>query len=466
MTRLVNKTPLVIVTGFDRGATIRSAEALAVPGTAVVHHDLSLVGVGTIVRTVSTTDFNGHTDSRTTQSALDHGCLSCAMREDVLPLLRALHRRGNVDRIVLALDPALEPEPLSWAISNVVVADVPGQVDGPAGLDVQIDAVIGCIHEGTWLEDATGDRILAEDDRGSTEDERTVAQLAVGHVDFADALVVHRDETGGGARPSDGQAADGWSAAKLFAVLKRLNPTAPIIMELPQRQLGPTIMRNLIASIPDGARRGEITGPHDPLLRGQPPLTPDCGVNVVEFESDRPFHPERLHDAIDVLLDGVVAARGRLWLATQPDEALWLESAGGGLRIATGGTWLAAMTDDQVAASDPERLAMASLRWHPLYGDRSSSIVAVSVEADPNRIRRTLQAAVLTDEELAAGQSGWHGLSDPFGVTHADPCDDMLDERALLEGTEPPSEWFLEVQDLAGPKPDNPGKNPEREDKS
>ncbi len=466
MTRLVNKTPLVIVTGFDRGATIRSAEALAVPGTAVVHHDLSLVGVGTIVRTVSTTDFNGHTDSRTTQSALDHGCLSCAMREDVLPLLRALHRRGNVDRIVLALDPALEPEPLSWAISNVVVADVPGQVDGPAGLDVQIEAVIGCIHEGTWLEDATGDRVLAEDDRGSPEDERTVAQLAVGHVDFADALVVHREEAGGGARPSDGQAADGWSSAKLFAVLKRLNPTAPIIMELPQRQLGPEIMRNLIASIPDGARRGEITGPHDPLLRGQPPLTPDCGVNVVEFESDRPFHPERLHDAIDVLLDGVVAARGRLWLATQPDEALWLESAGGGLRIATGGTWLAAMTDDQVAASDPERLAMASLRWHPMYGDRSSSIVAVSVEADPNRIRRTLQAAVLTDEELAAGQSGWHGLSDPFGVTHADPCDDMLDERALLEGTEPPSEWFLEVQDLAGPKPDNPGQNPEREDKS
>jgi G3E family GTPase len=466
VTRLVNKTPLVIVTGFDRGATIRSAEALAVPGTAVVHHDLSLVGVGTIVRTVSTTDFNGHTDSRTTQSALDHGCLSCAMREDVLPLLRALHRRGNVDRIVLALDPALEPEPLSWAISNVVVADVPGQVDGPAGLDVQIEAVIGCIHEGTWLEDATGDRVLAEDDRGSPEDERTVAQLAVGHVDFADALVVHRDEAGGGARPSDGQVADGWSSAKLFAVLKRLNPTAPIIMELPQRQLGPEIMRNLIASIPDGARRGEITGPHDPLLRGQPPLTPDCGVNVVEFESDRPFYPERLHDAIDVLLDGVVAARGRLWLATQPDEALWLESAGGGLRIATGGTWLAAMTDDQVAASDPERLAMASLRWHPLYGDRSSSIVAVSVDADPNRIRRTLQAAVLTDEELAAGQSGWHGLSDPFGVTHADPCDDMLDERALLEGTEPPSEWFLEVQDLAGPKPDNPGQNPEREDKS
>lgn len=43
MTRLVNKTPLVIVTGFDREATVRSAEALGLPGTTVVHHDLGRV---------------------------------------------------------------------------------------------------------------------------------------------------------------------------------------------------------------------------------------------------------------------------------------------------------------------------------------------------------------------------------------------------------------------------------------
>jgi G3E family GTPase len=50
---------------------------------------------------------------------------------------------------------------------------------------------------------------------------------------------------------------------------------------------------------------------------------------LVEFTATRPFHPERFHEAIDVLLEGVVTARGRIWLATQPDEALWLESAGG-----------------------------------------------------------------------------------------------------------------------------------------
>ncbi|WP_414731704.1 ribosome hibernation factor-recruiting GTPase MRF [Williamsia sp.] len=425
--RSTSKTPLVIVTGFDRSASARTAHALAVPGTAVVQHDLSLIGEGTIVRTVSTIGADGELDSRTTQNMLDHGCLSCAMREDVLPLLRMLHRRSNVDRIVLALDPALESEPMSAAIATVVVSGVPGQVDGPAGRDVEIEAVIGCVDEGTWLDDATGDVALAEVGRGTADDERTVAQLAVGHVEFADALVVH------------GRAEDGWAGARLFAVLKRLNPEVPIIMDLAQRPLTPHIMGGLIAAIGPGARRGRITGPHDPLLRGQPPLATDCGVTVVEFESDRPFHPERLHEAIDVLLDGVVAARGRLWLATQPDEALWLESAGGGLRIATGGAWLAAMSDDQVALVDPERLAMASLRWHPLYGDRNSSIVAISHHADPAVIRRELGAALLTDDELADGQSGWDRFSDPFGRAHADPCIDLLDERALLDtpGSDP-----------------------------
>jgi G3E family GTPase len=450
VTRLVNRTPLVIVTGFDRQATLRTADALALPGTAVVHHDLGLVEAGTIVRTVTSVGFDGEKSSRTTQTQLAHGCLSCALREDVLPLLRALHRRGNVDRIVLALDPAIEPEPMAFAIANTVVADVPGQVDGPAGLDVEIDSVIGCIDEGGWLSDATGDETLAEDHRiPGSDDERTVAQLAVGHVDFADALVV------------GGQAENGWAGARLFAVLKRLNPTAPIIMELSARPLTPAIMRNLVAAIPGGARRGRITGAHDPLLRGQPPLDPDCGVAVVEFHADRPFHPARLHDAIDILLDGVVASRGRLWLATQPDEALWLESAGGGLRIATGGRWLAAMTEPEVDAADPERVAMAALRWHPIHGDRTSSIVAISHRTEPARIRWALSSALLTDTELALGQQGWDRFADPFGVTHADPCQDILDERALTAGTDPPTDWFKQAEGLTGQQ-----SNPERKDKS
>lgn len=89
------------------------------------------------------------------------------------------------------------------------------------------------------------------------------------------------------------------------------------------------------------ARRGRSDGPHDPLPAGQPPLTGDGDVHLVEFTANRPFHPQRLHSAVDLLLDGVIRTRGRLWLATQSDQAMWIQSAGGGLRIDTAGRWIA-----------------------------------------------------------------------------------------------------------------------------
>ncbi|WP_045824002.1 ribosome hibernation factor-recruiting GTPase MRF [Williamsia herbipolensis] len=426
----VNRTPVVVVAGFDPLAVDAVASAMAVPGTVVVHHDLAALSQGSMTRTIYDHDTTGAPLTRVTQIDLVHGCVSCALREDLLPLLRSLHRRGRVERIVLALDPLVEPEPLCWAIDNVVVADVPGQIDGPAGRDVEIAAVIGCVDGATWLADATGDDTLAEagllppDD----QDERTMAQVAVGHVEFADALVV-------------GAAADdGWQAARFGAVVARLAPRAPVLLETPQRPVSAAMIEALLAAVAPDARRGRSTGAHDPLLAGQPPLDDDCGVQIVEFTADRPMHPGRLHEAIDCLLDGVVCSRGRLWVATQPDEALWLESAGGGLRVATGGPWLATMTADEVARCAPERVSMASLRWHPDFGDRDTSIVVLVHRADPRHIVETLGAACLTDAEMAAGQAAWDRWPDPFGTFHRDPCADSepLDD-AGPESTDVPA---------------------------
>ncbi|WP_037110616.1 GTP-binding protein, partial [Rhodococcoides fascians] len=178
----------------------------------------------------------------------------------------------------------------------------------------------------------------------------------------------------------------------------------------------------LVAAVPLGARRGAVTDAHSPLLRGEPPLTADCGVTLVEFSATRPFHPERLHEAIDVLLDGVVTARGRAWVATQPDEALWIESAGGGLRVASAGKWLAAMTPEEQDGVDTSRRAMAALRWNDEFGDRDTSLVVLVHAADPSEIDRTLQWALVSDDEMTDRQA-WAEWNDPFGQWHEDPCE-------------------------------------------
>ena len=417
------RTPVLLVSGLDAAAVDRTAQALVVAGTVVVHHDLRLLDDGIITRTIHAVDVDGTERTTVADLELVHGCLSCTLREDLLPLLRRLHRRSNVETIIVALDPTMEPEAVSFAVDNVIVADMPGFLDAPAGVDVRINATLTCVDEATWLDHATGDDPLAEVCDGAVgDDERTLAQVAVGQVAFADALVV------AGCSPAQRNA---WDSTRMMAVLRRLAPSAPMILELSERPMTPLMAMRLIASIPSTSRRGRIDMPHDPLLRGTPPLEADCGVQIVEFHSERPFHPERLHDAIDTLLDGVVSSKGRLWLATQPEESLWLESAGGGLQVATGGRWLAAMDDEERSSESAERVAMAALRWDPQFGDRHSSLVILVHSADPDEICSALRRACLTDTEMALGQQLWLAYPDPFGHFHADPCEESAGQPSL-----------------------------------
>ena len=414
-TNLDGRTPLVLVAGVS-GSAAGTARSLLRTGTVVVHHDLSHLREGVVRRTV--TSIAGNTVSeREAILELAHGCVSCTLSHDVLPLLRRLHSRSSVQRIVLLLDPELEPEALCWAIEHIAVVGVVGQLDGPALRDVRVEAVVTCIDAETWLADATGDETFDID----SESDRTIAQVVVGQVEFADALVVRGSEN-----------LDSWQRSRLNAVLTRLAPGAPV------RDDGGNV-EDMLLAVPPDARRGELTDAHSPLLRRQPSLDESSGVVLVEFTANRPFHPGRLHEAIDVLLDGVVCSRGRLWLATQPGEALWLESAGGGLRVASADTWLAAMTAERFERVPPERRALAALKWDERFGDRDTSMVVLVCDGNPLEIDRALQYALVTDEELADEKS-WTSWEDPFGEFHEDPCEESessyVETESIREGNE------------------------------
>jgi G3E family GTPase len=396
----MSRTPLVLVAGLSPAHTARAADDLrrAAPGTVVVHHDVRGLAEGVVVRTV-------RDDAGTEQTALElaHGCLSCTLRLDVLPLLRELAARPGTARIVLELDPALEPEQLCVALDAVELED-----GGTAGDAVRVEAVVAVLEAATWLDDVTGEESLAERGLAATpDDERTVAQVLLGATGFADVLVLA------------GPPVEDWTAARLHAALARWAPLARVGAVEHWRPA------RVLSALPRTARRGRVRHPHDPLLAGQPPLDADAGLELVRFSARRPFHPERLHEAFDVLLDGVVGTRGRLWLATQHDSAVWLESAGGGLQLGDAGQWLATLGDDAQlwAQVDDERRVAAALRWDPLHGDRDTELVVLTHRQPAGAVTAALAAALLTDTELALGPDGWRALPDPFGAAHTDPCE-------------------------------------------
>jgi G3E family GTPase len=379
------RTPVLVVAG--QGDTDGAVTALLrAQGTFVVRHRLD----GHVVKRSVTNLRNG--TPVTTESVLEmcRGCISCTIRNDLLKLLRRMHRWQDVDRVVVDLAPWLEPQPICWAINHVRVLLGPGFIDGPAGRDVQITAVISCLDAWNWLEQALGDQQL--------DDGRTRAQVAVGQAEFADVIFVDP------------------IAKATLAVLNRLAPRASVVHD-------PRHIDGAVANLGDDARRGRSDDPLGPLLIGQPPLDFDGEVGIVEFGAHRPFHPQRLHEALDVLLSGVVRARGRIWLANHPSKVMCLESAGGGLRVNAGGKWLAAMNDSEIANVDEQRRALAGLTWDTRYGDRHTSLVALACGARPEDIRRALGAALLTDAEMA-DPGKWRHFADPFGDWHEDPCVD------------------------------------------
>ncbi|BAX90385.1 ribosome hibernation factor-recruiting GTPase MRF [Mycobacterium shigaense] len=382
------RTPVVLVAG-DGDTDAVAGALLRRPGTIVVEHRFD----GHVVRRTTSVWRDG--ELAVTEDALElaHGCVPCTVRYDLLVLLRKLHRRDGIDRIVVHLAPALEPEPICVAINHVDVRVGPGFQDGPAALDVEIAGVVTCVDSDTWLSRALGEDSLA--------DGRTVAQVAVGQAEFADVVVPTRPEP------------------VTLAVLRRLAPRARITVGIDRLEMA-------LANLDDDSRRGRSDHPHGWLLAGLPPLGADGAVRIVEFNARRPFHPERLHAAVDLLLAGVVRSRGRLWLANRPDQVMWLESAGGGLRVACAGKWLAAMTAAEAATVDAERRIFAELQWEYRFGDRHTAMTVLVCGADPAPILDALNGALLTDRELAAPQE-WRRYLDPFGDWHQDPCDESAE---------------------------------------
>ncbi len=368
------RTPVVVVAGQSDSEDITDV-LLAGPGTALVEHRFD----GHVVHRTTTLVQRGVKLTADSVLELAHGCVSCTVRNDLLEHLRHLHRRPDVDRIAIRLGPWMEPEPVCFAITH-----------SPTARDVLVAAVITAVDTSTWLTSALGEDEL--------DDGRTVAQVVVAQVEFADVLVLTQPHP------------------ETLAVCRRLAPRARITV-------GTARLDMALGHLEPDARRGRGDSPHGPLLAGQPPLDVAGQVQLLEFAARRPFHPDRLHAAVDLLLEGVVRSRGRLWLASRPDRVMWLESAGGGLRVSQVGKWLAAMTSREVAYVDPERRAIADLIWEYRYGDRHTSMTVLVCGADPDEIREALQGALLTDDEMDRPEE-WRNFQDPFGDWHADPCDE------------------------------------------
>ncbi|WP_031082114.1 CobW family GTP-binding protein [Streptomyces sp. NRRL WC-3549] len=371
------KLPVVIVSGLHADARNEVVDRLLrqVPHSVALHHDLSTAMNGTVHRTVrDVTGELSHGEAR-----LVNDCACCALREDLLPELARLAADGVTRLAVLDLWDSVEPKAMAEVIAahGAAQAEVTGVV---AAVDPAL--VLPCLVNGDDLAEAG----LA----AAPSDQRTVGDTWARQLEYSSVVALVRSD--------DADDAD-------RALIRQLHPTARRIAadseELPVLALAGF----------DVEAAGAGTHPACALL---PQEAEEAGVSTLVWRRYRPFHPERLYDALEDLSCAAARSRGRFWLADRPDTLLSWDAAGGALCVENTGPWLASLPDAAWDMVPPFRRAAAALDWHPEHGDCCQHLVFVSPGLDRDGLVALLDSCLLTDDEHDAGRAAWRDLPAAF----------------------------------------------------
>ena len=112
---------------------------------------------------------------------LSNGCICCTLREDLVEGVGALARSGDYDQIVIESTGISEPMPVAATFESEFD-------DGSRLADIApIDTMVTLVDASQFLAMLRSGRALADADRQATpDDERTVSDLLVDQVEFAD----------------------------------------------------------------------------------------------------------------------------------------------------------------------------------------------------------------------------------------------------------------------------------------
>ncbi|ROO60480.1 G3E family GTPase [Micromonospora sp. Llam0] len=411
---------LTVLSGFWPAATFAVARTLlaADPSLLLVRHDLTAIRNG-VVRRVIRSGAGIVEDQRVD---LVHGCVSCTLREDVLPTLVRLARGNPGHDLVLMLPEAVEPEAVAAACDHCLV-------DGaPVAELIRVDSFITVLDAELLLDGlASTDDLTALGIQTAEDDHRALADVVVRQIEYADTLVLW------------GQSREGaFDTSRLSVLLQRMAPWAVRIRVDGDSVDAGTLNRQLRHT---HRYQPETPGMLARGLQGYPLGThepeSDCGVVSVVFRACRPFHPQRLHDVLEEVNAEMVRSRGHLWLASQPDTVVAWEFAGGGLSMGSLGHWLVSLPEDRWEHVHDQRRLAAALQWDPYYGDRHQHLVFIGLDADPAELHRTLTGCLLTDAELADGEETWRTYHDPFAGCFPLDAGELTDTGTDTEGAQP-----------------------------
>ncbi|MFI3905652.1 zinc metallochaperone GTPase ZigA [Ochrobactrum sp. S1502_03] len=359
---------------------------------AVIVNDMSEINIDAALVREGGADL-----SRTEEQLVEmtNGCICCTLRDDLLKEVAQLASQDRFDYLLIESTGISEPLPVA---ATFEFRDEKGESLSDLA---RLDTMVTVVDAANLLKDYSSNDFLR--DRGESlgdEDERTLVDLLVEQIEFADVVVLNKIST------ATAQERD--LARK---VIRSLNPDARIeevdFGKIPLDSILDTRLFDFNRAHEHPLWYKELHGFHEHV-----PETEEYGVQSFVYRARRPFDPARFQAFIDQSWPGVVRAKGFFWLATRPDYVGELSQAGALVRTNKRGRWWSAV---------PRSYWPAEPEWHQAmkpyldaeWGDRRQEIVFIGVDPMNKAAMIAELDGCLVPEEVFKPES-WQRLSDPF----------------------------------------------------
>ncbi|KAE8385263.1 CobW domain protein [Aspergillus alliaceus] len=432
---------------------------------AVIVNDMSSLNI-------DATLIKNHRVSQTKENLiqLQNGCICCTLRGDLLEELAQLTRQDDVQYVVIESTGISEPMQVaetftaefSAAMQEADVADEEGkkilnQIVELGGLHklARLDTTVTVIDAFNLLPNFDTAEFLSDRYGGEVvpEDERTISDLMVDQIEFADVIIINKIET-----------IAEKTRERLRSILKLLNPDAKVLETSYSRvDVNEILDTGRFNFLKAASGAGWLRSLHEMTKRetgngdrlAPVPETVEYGINNFVYKARRPFHPRRLfsliHDKFILLqnseaeaededeqecasegeengdeeeedeemedfpqpdpevilsnkrshpvLRPILRSKGFFWLATRPYQFGEWSQAGGMLTVGCGGPWFAEVPEEAWPEDADVRKSIEDDFQEP-WGDRRQEIVFIGEGIDTAAITDLLNECLLSDGEM------------------------------------------------------------------